>query len=342
MNYNSLMNTSADNDYLKISTAILTRVTGVLPFDIYIQRAAGKYTKIFVKNMNIDKDQLKKYYSDKQVQFFYVHNEARETYSFYVERLLEASFNDPKLLTPLQVRQVLNEMIKLTLEEVYEKTKIETTTMKWANTTIKGITQALQQDFDGVCQILKLLASRPYNMKHSFMVSIFSIILARALGFEASRTLSNVGLGGLLHDVGMTRISKELIDKPDLDPEEWKEIKEHPQLGVRIIDNVQKGISSEVRLIVLQHHEQPNGLGYPNSLHDKDIFPLAKIVAITEAFTSMISKTPYTDRIFSTAEALRMMEQERGHYDPAMLESFIKTLFPHNRNKAFSNVKMNN
>ncbi len=335
-------NESKNEDFLKISTAILTRVTGPLPFDIFIKRAEDKFTKIFVKNMNIDKVQLKKYYSDKQVQFFYVHNEARETYSFYVEKLLEASFTDPKLLTPLQVRQVLNELLKLTLEEVYEKTKIEESTMKWANTTIKGVTQALLTDFEGVCQILKLLASRPYNMKHSFMVSIFSIILGRALGFESSRTLSNVGLGGLLHDVGMTRISKDLIDKPDLEPEEWKEIKEHPQLGVRIIDNVHKGISSEVRLIVLQHHEQPNGLGYPSGLHDKDIFPLAKIVAIAEVFTSMISKTPYTSKVFSTPEALRMMEHERGHFDLTMLAAFIKTLFPQNKSKLMAGVKFNN
>ncbi len=316
------------DEYIRIATAILIRVTGPLPFDIFIQRAENKYTKIFHCDQTLDVGQVKRYHEEKAVKFFYVHNSAQETYSHYVEKLLEASLADPSQLTPRAMRSILNEMINISLDTLYTKTHIDHKGVQFAATAIKGCTQLLEQDFDGLCRIMKLLSSRPYSLKHSFMVSLFSLLLARGLDYESERTLINLGTGALLHDIGMTRVRQDLVTKVDLNSEEFKEIKEHTHLGVRIVDGIKKGITTEIRSIILQHHEQPNGYGYPNGLTDRDIFPLAKIVTIADVFCSLITESPYSRAPLTTQEALKQMQEERGRFDQNFLKVFIKILQP--------------
>lgn len=319
---------SEQQEFIKIATAILVRVTGPLPFDIYIQRAEEKYTKIFHKTQTLDQGQVKRYHEEKQVKFFYVHNSCKESYSHYVEKLLEASFSDTTRLGPMAMRSILNEMINISLDSIYTKTEVDPKGIQFAATAIKGCTQLLEQDFDGLCRIMKLLSSRPYSLKHSFMVSVFSLLLARGLDYTSERTLLNLGIGALLHDIGMTRVRPELVTKQDLTSEEFKEIKEHTHLGIRIIDGIKKGITSEIRSIILQHHEQPNGFGYPNGLNDREIFPLAKIVTIADVFSSLITESPYGRTPLSSAEALRHMFDEKGRFDQTFLKTFVKILHP--------------
>lgn len=323
----------SDQEYIRIATAILVRVTGALPFDVYIERAQGKFTKIFHCDQALDVNQIKRYHDEKNVKFFYVHNSAKMTYSHYVEKLLEASLAEPAKLTPKAMRSILNEMVSISLESIYTKTEVDQKGIQFAATAVKGCTQLLEQDFDGLCRIMKLLSSRPYSLKHSFMVSIFSLLLARGLDYESERTLLNLGIGALLHDIGMTRIRQELVSKEDLTSEEFKEIKEHTHLGVRIIDGIKKGITSEIRAIILQHHEQPNGYGYPNGLIDREIYPLAKIVTIADVFSSLITESPYARSPMSSPQALRSMHEERGRFDPHFLKVFTKIILPKESNE---------
>ena len=314
-------------EYIKISVAILGKVTEKLPFDIHIQRAPGKFTKIFSNGDHMDQEQLAKYNLGKNVMHLYIHNTASETYSYYVEKLLEIGLDDPKSHTNAEMRAVVNEMISITLGEIESTMKMDQKTLRWAEKSIQGCTKILENDFNGLVLIMKLFSGQTYSMKHAFMVSIFSLLLAKALDYESERTLNHVGLGGLLHDIGLTRVRKELIGKQDLTPEESKEFKEHPQMGIQIVDDL-KGIPSEVRSIILQHHEQPNGYGYPNGLYEKDIFHLAKIVTITDVFATLITEAPYKDATFSPSTAIKMMKQEIGHFDRKILKVFEGLVLP--------------
>lgn len=78
-----------------------------------------------------------------------------------------------------------------------------------------------------------------------------------------------------------------------------------------------------MRSIVIQHHEQPNGQGYPNGLHDKQIYHLAKIVSIGDCFSALISKRPYRDA-FTPIQAIAIMNEDRGKFDLKLLDLFSK------------------
>ncbi len=130
-----------------------------------------------------------------------------------------------------------------------------------------------------------------------------------------------MGLGGLVHDIGMAMLPPDIEFKETWTAEEWKMIKEHPHLGYRMLEGV-KSISSEVRRIVLEHHERPNGNGYPNNLHGPNIFTLAKIVAIADAFSEKIVLREHKGETIFAADALALMREEQGRFDEKMFGVF--------------------
>lgn len=325
-NENSPQNKAA-KEYIKISTTVIKKMQKALPFDVYIQRAPGKYTKIIVAGNSVDKEQLEKYQTEKNVMFLYVHEKQIDTYHYQVESLLESALSNDGNSTKAEVRSILNEMTHIALDEMYEKTDISTKTLRWAQISVEGCTKILEQDFTGLLKIIKVFAARPHHMKHAFMTSMFSLLIGKGMEYESERTLRNLGLGGLLHDIGLTRLSPEISTKTDLTPEEWKEMKQHPELGVVILDSL-PGIPSEVRQIVLQHHEQPNGMGFPNSLHDREIFQLAKVVAVADSFCDLITKKADSEVEYSPIEAIKRIEDDIGKYDKQVVKAFKKVVLP--------------
>jgi putative nucleotidyltransferase with HDIG domain len=322
----SALDPSILQNYIRLRARLIEAFYGDLPFDIFLKRGENSYTKIFHQGNPIDKVILNKYL-DKEIKCFYVHNKQKKSFQFYVEKLMERTLTSMTHFSLNTVRTITDEMINIALHEIHLNVDLGPNTLKWAESSLKGCHRILESDFEGLCRIIKNLGARPYQMKHSFMVSIFSILLAKAAGLESERSIHRVGIGGLLHDIGMSRIDPELIDKKDLTPREWKEIKEHPSLGAKMITDI-RGVGPEVRMIILQHHEQPNGMGYPNHLNEKEIYYLAKIVGIADVFTSLITTGPHRQEKFSPADALRIMKEDIGRFDQDLLKKFIKMMIP--------------
>lgn len=313
----------ANPDYLTISLTIFLRIQGVLPFDVYIERAPGKFTKLFPKNEIIDQERLKSYQLEKGVQALFVKRTDYRVYLLYVEQIANQVLGQTKQLSAMpseQVLAVIKEMTDLTMLEIIVDMHVDEQSVSHAAQTVKGCLEVLGKDPISLIKIIGYLAKQPYLIKHSLGCSIFALLLARAMKLESQKTLISVGLGSLLHDVGMTQIGFDAEQKSELSPEEWKEVRRHPELGKRMLDAV-KGVSPEVKHIILQHHEQPNGQGYPNGLHKKDIYYLAKVVSIADCFAALVAQRTYRGP-FAPIEALKLLGEDRGKFDPEMLQLF--------------------
>src|SRR5262249_27428805 len=123
-------------------------------------------------------------------------------------------------------------------------------------------------------------------------------------------------------DIGCTQLSKEIICSPtDLTPEQWEEMHNHPKMGLRMIENTPK-ITDEVRHIVYQHHEEPGGKGYPNGIRGAVIYYPAKIVALADAFSALISKRPFRPA-YTVEQALEILGKENGKHDRDLLKIMV-------------------
>lgn len=311
----------SDADFIEISVPILLRISGKLPFDVYIKRAENTYTRLFPKDEEIPQQRLKEYGEKKEIKNFFVRKEDYRQYLFYVERVADLFFGNNRAVSAEELNQVVKEMIDLTMIEIVTNMHVDASSVGLAAKTVKGCIDVLAKDPAGMVKIFKQLARHPYAIRHAVLTAVFSILLAKKELMESGKALGAIGLGAMLHDLGMSQLEFNPEDKTELSPKEWREVKEHPQIGAKLLDAL-KGIVPEVRAIVLQHHEQPNGRGYPNGLRDTEIYLPAKIVSIADSFAALISPRPFREQSFSPLKAIEVMMEDRGKFSPKLLEKF--------------------
>lgn len=134
-------------------------------------------------------------------------------------------------------------------------------------------------------------AKDPYTCGHSDRVARIAVRLAKELGCDAEM-LHTIYMAGLLHDIGKIGIDDAVLRKPDrLTPQEIDHIKRHPEMGYRILADIQQ--LSRVLPAVLHHHEQWDGKGYPMGLAGEQIPFIARVVAVADAYDAMSSDRPY-------------------------------------------------
>ena len=127
-----------------------------------------------------------------------------------------------------------------------------------------------------------------YRYYHAVNVAVMSIIIGMELGYSR-RKLRNLALGALLHDVGKTLLPDELIDKSGgRSLEEETELKSHCKLGYKYSREF-KSLDEEVRLVILDHHENVDGSGYPRGINGDKINELTKIVAILNFYDNFMA-----------------------------------------------------
>ncbi len=161
-----------------------------------------------------------------------------------------------------------------------------------------------------------------YTFSHSVQVCVLSIITGISLGLDHIR-LKDLATGALIHDIGKTRVDKELLNKPgDLTPEEFVEIKRHAEHGFEILRANQE-ISLLSAHIAYQHHERWDGNGYPRRLREQEIHIYSRIVAIADVFDALVADRPYR-KAYSTSQAVSLMRRMAGsQFEPVILESFL-------------------
>jgi len=165
-------------------------------------------------------------------------------------------------------------------------------------------------------------AKDPYTRGHSDRVRQMSLQIATCLRFTEER-MEILEYGALLHDIGKIGIRDEILRKPEpLNAEEYQTIREHPLIGVKIVEGVE--FFKDKIPMIRNHHEQFDGKGYPDGLVGEAIPLEARIIAVPDAFDAMAGLRPH-QRTRSLGDILLEMEQYRGRqFDPRILEIFLR------------------
>lgn len=172
--------------------------------------------------------------------------------------------------------------------------------------------------------ISALKTSDEYTFKHSVDVATISMIVAKKQGLS-KKQIREIGVTGLLHDVGKTKIPKEVLNKPGrLDDKEFAIMKQHPIFGYDIIkDN--KQFNAAITLGVLQHHEKTNGNGYPLGVAEDKICPYAKILSVADIYDALVTERPYKSA-FSQRDAIELIMSMTSELDMNAMQSFLESM----------------
>ena len=161
-----------------------------------------------------------------------------------------------------------------------------------------------------------------YTGNHTFRVTTYSVLLAQHMNLPADQ-LELLRIGTPLHDIGKIGIDDAVLRKPDrLTAEEFEHMKLHTVKGAEIISTVPD--LRPILPIVRNHHERWDGKGYPDGLGGEAISPLARIVALADAFDAMTSDRPYRKGM-PAAMAFAEIEKMAGiQFDPAFAAGFLE------------------
>ncbi|MBN1504275.1 MAG: response regulator [Candidatus Eisenbacteria bacterium] len=167
-------------------------------------------------------------------------------------------------------------------------------------------------------------AKDPYTRGHTERVAEYATSIAEGMGLSPEE-VETVRFGAILHDIGKLGVYEQILWKPtELDEEEWKIVKSHPEMGASILSGIrflEKAID-----IVRHHHERLDGKGYPDSLQGDALSLNARIVCVADSFDAMTSDRPYRDAL-NVKEALSQMEKKSGtQFDRRVVETFRKLI----------------
>jgi len=165
-----------------------------------------------------------------------------------------------------------------------------------------------------------------YTFNHSVNVSIYSLAMGKRLGFS-KKALTELGITALLHDIGKSKIPREILNKPaSLDEEEWGMMKKHPLIGVEIVLNLKQLGEINPRMVVgiFDHHLKSDLSGYPKLFRKKEVSLFGRIIQIADSYDAMTTSRIYKKTPYTPEQALALLLRERTvHFDPVLLKIFI-------------------
>ncbi len=188
---------------------------------------------------------------------------------------------------------------------------------------------SFKNETDIVSLLLLLNNKDDYTYYHCVHVGMISYFIAKWMGMPEYEAL-RVGKAGYLHDIGKSRVNSDILNKSGkLTDEEFEEMKRHTVYGYDIIKkSLELDDQEEYALTALQHHERLHGKGYPLGKTAAHIHPFAKIVAVADIYSAMI-----TTRVYQKKRDLLVVLKEIhrcsfGELDATVAHTFIKHMIP--------------
>ncbi|MBI4643963.1 MAG: HD domain-containing protein [Deltaproteobacteria bacterium] len=178
--------------------------------------------------------------------------------------------------------------------------------------------------------ILYLMEIRRHSFRlsnHCLNVCLLGLAFSSYLGWNRE-DIRGFGLGALIHDIGLIRTPRTILEKKgSLTEEEMSKVKRHPQEGFRMMQDFVQ-LRWEALEMVLQHHENGDGSGYPRGLKGNAIHPWSRILRILDSYEAMTAERPWR-KAMEPRDALWTMHSDWKRskvFDQNYLTTFIKFL----------------
>jgi len=167
-------------------------------------------------------------------------------------------------------------------------------------------------------------AKNPYTHGHCHRVAKYAANIAQELGLS-SEEVEIVKIGAFLHDIGNIGVSEQILNKKGrLTIGEFENVKRHTTIGAKILEPI--CFNKEIIEGIKFHHERIDGSGYPESLTDKMVPLIAKIITVADVYDAMTSDRPYR-KAFTPEDAISEIIRGCGYqFDSKVVAAFIKVL----------------
>lgn len=220
------------------------------------------------------------------------------------------------------VHQKSSSVVKSFMEDVALGRAIN---VELAKEAVSDCVKSIVNSPDALMWLTQLKSRDEYTSQHSMNVCIFSIAIGQQINLSEAE-LEDIGLCGMMHDMGKMKIPLEILNKPGgFEPEELAIMRSHPTLGWKLM-MASHGMPGCVIDAAYGHHERLDGKGYPRGLKEEGIHPYTRMVTIADMYDAITS-----DRVYKNGkthlEAINIMTKAGGsQLDSGLVIKFIESL----------------
>jgi len=293
-------------------------------FALFIKLSSAKFVKITHEGTHIDEQRISKL-REKKIKQLYV---TREDFKTYVRSKIDIAhqIEVKKDVNPEDKKKFMVKTGQLVVDKIFTEV-VDEHSFNDAKEYLDITLDLISDDSDILDLLTELQSKGDQFYTHQLSVSLISVQLAKSMENNSEQTLFILGIGGIFHDIGKKFMPKEFINKTldELPPQEAEIFKDHPINGTEILNKFHK-YPSTVLQIVMQHHENCLGTGYPFQLKKQSIYPLARLIYVVDQFCHLI--LPYDGKPALThKEAIEIMElNNKGELDKEYFDG-LKNLF---------------
>lgn len=251
-----------------------------------------------------------------------------------IDESLTSSEDDPIAPATLEKIEKLKvaDRSKVKLSESVRARVAEGISYLYSNTDSKRLADATKniasdlmkaiEDNEAIAVDISVLkVSDEYTFKHSVDVATMAMVIAKKMRMSQEE-IYDIGIAGLLHDIGKSKIPNEILNKPGrLTDEEFAIMKQHSVYGYRILQE-KDDMKENIKMAVLQHHEKINGNGYPLGVKEAQICQFAKIISVVDIYDALVTDRPYKQG-FTPRDAVEMIMAMTAELDITSLRGFL-------------------
>lgn len=309
-------------DIMMMITASTIRL-GPIPFSLYTRDAENRMVLFCRKGLSISEEHKSSLKRGNTV--FYINSEDMDDYLDYtfekIDRIVRSDEVKVREKTKILIdvgKKVVNNLITNPRSgEAIHKSK----------RFIASTTELLLSTPEASMVLLSMVDENSYLLSHSISTCVFTLLIGIQKYGRDAETLHNLGLGGLVLDIGMTKVEKSILFKNEgLSKNEWLEVRDHSRRGANLLK--EHKLPDTIIDMVLYHHERLDGSGYPFGLKGEDIPEHVRIAAVADVYDALT-----TDRSYRKAnihlQALRLLARDIEKFDQNIYESLLKVVLQH-------------
>ncbi|ODS33603.1 MAG: hypothetical protein SCARUB_01266 [Candidatus Scalindua rubra] len=313
-------------DYLPINPGSL-RTDTVVGCDIYLlaKTTAEVRFVLYCRGDAIFEESKKEILVAKKIKSLFVKKEDQQTYFDYLENNFQDILSDTKI-PPDEKTKIVHSAATNLVKDLFDDPR--TGNIQRTKTFAYNMVDYILKGGNAAENLLKIAVHEYYTYTHSVNVAAVGTLFAKNIGL-GENDLKQLCSGILLHDLGKTKISTDILNKKGkLTKEEFQIIKAHPVLGAAILKETGRNLKDEC-IITLQHHENFDGTGYPYGLKKDEIHPSGRIARIIDVYNALTTNRSYAEAVRPFNALVEMKEKMLNCFDKEMFIEFIRFLGPY-------------
>lgn len=255
----------------------------------------------------------------------FVHSTDKNIYNQYIENNLGDFLQDERV--PVNERA---SVLYSTSVKVLKKTYSDKLPASLSSDHLDHLSSLIKNSISFMCRkdslksIGAFISHDYHTYTHCVHVFMYSVSLLNFLEFN-KESIFEVGIGAMLHDIGKTRIPKDILLKPGkLTSSERMTINQHPVQGLALCS--QLTLHHNALNCIMFHHERMDGKGYPSGMQGEEIPVPVRVITLCDVYDALTSNRPYAKAV-NPYQALRIMRDDMdGAFDMELFKSFISML----------------